>query len=71
MNTNNNNSTSYIVPIVNREFYDKYLKAEWKNKLEANQQQWDKINKDYKQLLLQLQQQKLTMISKNCAKAKK
>ena len=37
MNTTNNNSTSYMVPIVNREFYDKYLKAEWKNKLEANQ----------------------------------
>ena len=71
MNTNNNNSTSNMVPIVNREFYDKYLNAEWKRKLEAIQQQRDKINKGYKHLLLQLQQQKLTIILKNCVKAKK
>jgi len=40
-----------MVPIVNKEFYDKYLNAEWKRKLEANEQQRDKINKHYQQLL--------------------
>ena len=47
MNTNNNNSTSNMVPIVNREFHDKYLNAEWKRTVTTPTTE---VNNDIKKL---------------------